>query len=199
MSGRENCLRKVRPFWILGHLLVLTDISRVDESAWGTCPPRFCGPRSDVCRHGCRRSFRQPSCWLEIETGPPRSMDAALSNRPIAPGTSAKSSAPLGQRFFRELFSFLASPTARLRPNPQGFTHTRIGFVAHRALPVELTLSFSCANPDGSLARKVGQENGYLVGRRVRANIPVRLHVVLGKIAVSAGPPRTHARWSHPT
>ncbi len=54
-------------------------------------------------------------------------------------------------------------------------------------------------NPDCSWARRVGQGNGYLVGRRVRANIPLRLDGVLGKIAVSAGPPRTYARWSHPT
>ncbi len=30
-------------------------------------------------------------------------------------------------------------------------------------------------------------------------SIPLRLHVVLGEIAVSAGPPRAYARWSHPT
>ncbi len=54
-------------------------------------------------------------------------------------------------------------------------------------------------NPDDSSARRVEQGNGYLVGRRVRANIPLRLHGVMGKIAVSAGPPRTYTRWSHPT
>ncbi len=43
-------------------------------------------------------------------------------------------------------------------------------------------------------ARRVGQGTGYLVGRRVRVNIPLQFHVVSGKIAVSAVPPRTYAR-----
>ncbi len=30
-------------------------------------------------------------------------------------------------------------------------------------------------------------------------SLPLRLDVVLGKCAVSAGPPRTYARWFHPT
>ena len=63
-----------------------------------------------------RRSARMPTVVSSnrVVTGPTnvgrrRGMEAAQCNRPIAPGNSAKSSAPLGQRHFRELFLFLSA------------------------------------------------------------------------------------------
>jgi hypothetical protein len=49
--------------------------------------------------------------WVTAEQliqGRPCGKEAARHTRPIAPGPSAKSSAPLGHRNYRELFYFLA-------------------------------------------------------------------------------------------
>ena len=89
--------------------LVLTPNNCVDESAWGMCPQRSCRPRSGVSRHGGRRSVRQLRDWWPTNLGRARGKEAPPRTRPIAPGKSAKSSAPLGHHYFREPFYFLDS------------------------------------------------------------------------------------------
>ncbi len=84
----------------------------------GNVPATFLRTARHVCWQGGRQRWRQPcDCW-KSKLDCWRDKEVTLCNRPIAPGTSAKSSAPLGQRFFPGAFSFLGQAAAARAAEP---------------------------------------------------------------------------------
>jgi hypothetical protein len=104
----ESNARKTSLLRYLRFRRVLTASSRVDESACGNVSATFSADRGAMSvgmdADGC---FVNRVTAEQLIQGWPCGKEAARHTHPIAPGPSAKSSAPLGHRNYRELFYFL--------------------------------------------------------------------------------------------